>query len=128
MNKEFIPYDSASILKELGFDEECFKKYFKDDNGIGLVGDNCTNTYIKQFYNYKNKHCSAPLWQQAFDWFRIHKKLEYHIKSDMRGYYTYIVDRNTHKTVSMKPINMFETYEEARLECLKELINLVKKT
>ena len=27
MNKEFIPYEQALELKELGFDEECFKYY-----------------------------------------------------------------------------------------------------
>ena len=29
MEKEFVPYELAAKLKELGFNEECFNMYFK---------------------------------------------------------------------------------------------------
>ena len=34
MNKEFIPYEQALELKELGFDEKCLARYFKDGKSI----------------------------------------------------------------------------------------------
>ena len=77
MNKEFIPYDQALELKELGFNEHCIAYYtiFQDklifsytaiyDSGneyIDLVtNDNPSNS--KEF-------TTAPLYQQAFRWLR----------------------------------------------------------
>jgi hypothetical protein len=58
-------------------------------------------------------------------WFREKHKLEYHVKSDMMGYHIYIVDRNINKT-RFTANNIFQTYEEAELECLKKLIEIVK--
>ena len=77
MNKEFIPYEQALELKELGFNEHCIAYYtiFQDklifsytaiyDSGneyIDLVtNDNPSNS--KEF-------ATASLYQQAFRWFR----------------------------------------------------------
>ena len=47
MNKEFIPYEQALELSELGFDEECFT--YNDNSKIFRAG---------------------VLYQQAFRWFR----------------------------------------------------------
>jgi len=124
MEKEFLPYEQALALKELGFDEYC----------LGLYSYASRHTIDMQHVVHTCKASSkliwmrvpSPLYQQAFRWFRINKKLEYHVKSDMMGYYTYIVDRNIHKTISMGS-NIFKTYEEAELACLKKLIELCKK-
>jgi len=64
MKKEFITYEIALRLKELGFDEECFM-IFRDGT---LKAPALTDWY--------NHNCrigntiSAPLWQQVIDWFR----------------------------------------------------------
>ena len=123
MEKEFILYKEASALKELGFDELVIAKYQKLSESA---------SYQLQLLQ-KERNCnrldaaiSAPLYQQVFRWFRINKKLEYHVKSDMMGYYTYIVDRNIHKTIPMGS-NIFKTYEEAELACLIKLIESCKK-
>ncbi len=34
MNKEFIPYEQALALKELGFDEPCFAWYVSEKHGL----------------------------------------------------------------------------------------------
>lgn len=138
MEKEFIPYEEALALKELGFDEPCFAIWTK-----GLSEFESSNISPPRIFSSKFKlddvqSCSsyvnnqnhfgisAPLYQQAFRWFREKYKLEYHIKSEMIGYYTYIVDRNINKTLSLKN-NIFQTYEKAELECLVKLIDIVKK-
>ena len=72
MNKEFIPYEQALALKELGFDEPCFAKYQKLSE---------TANYQLQLLQ-KERNCnrlntaiSAPLYQQAFRWFREKYKI-----------------------------------------------------
>jgi hypothetical protein len=83
MDREFIPYDIALELKELGFDEPCMYAWcitpehrVEYDGKISLKTD---GNPFGQFYkgksfngNYnpnKNRiQCSAPLYQQAFRW------------------------------------------------------------
>ena len=122
MEKEFIPYEQALVLKELGFDESCFGCY--DEKGVfGL-----TVMSIKQYYiNSKEDtwNCSAPLYQQAFRWFRekhnLQTEMVFSEKPDRFYYYignmvTGDMDRGSDMS-----------YEEAELACLLELINICKK-
>jgi hypothetical protein len=67
MNKEFIPYEQALSLKELGFDEECFN-YYDDDNEeqIFKLFPYLSNTGITSSQRCKNrgfeKTIGAPYW------------------------------------------------------------------
>jgi hypothetical protein len=66
MNKEFIPYEQALALKELGFDEECFWWYdFEKQLRKDIHGFNTNSKYFME-----GSSCSAPLYQQVFRWFR----------------------------------------------------------
>lgn len=58
LEKEFIPYEQALALKELGFDEFCFA-YYKDIKGEKVLLDDSMNF---------DGECDAPLYQQAFRW------------------------------------------------------------
>ncbi len=62
MKEQFVPYEQALELKELGFDEECFKMWLGKDTLRNEGFKNSTK-------GLSNRVCSAPLWQQAFDWF-----------------------------------------------------------
>jgi hypothetical protein len=66
MNKEFIPYEEALALKELGFEEPCLRYYVPREE----YSDKSI-TYVLDWdgINY-TKDCKAPLYQQAFRWFR----------------------------------------------------------
>ena len=137
MTNEFIPYEQALELKELGFDELCiyawcnkggWNKYKMikepitqilktDGNPFGgfFSGKNWNKEIIP---NTKNSiKCSAPLYQQAFRWFREKYDIHYVIVKAESWFYT-INGCNTQEG--------FNTYEEAELECLKQLINIVK--
>ena len=144
MNKEFVPYDQALELKELGFDEPCLGYYRKDNptlkfgEGLELV----TRNYRCNVMHYPLKNSryvagssapdgyyyltTSPTFSQVFRLFREKYKLEYHIKSDMMGYHIYIVDRNINRT-KFTGNNIFQTYEEAEVACLNKLIELCKK-
>ena len=125
MNKEFVPYEEALVLKELGFDEQCLALYDLDGNiTIEFVNwENAINTK-------DNYLISAPLYQQTFRWFREEYTLYHDIK--MFGdwdnpQFSYIVSGRT----ITNPAHMWHyeskySYEEAEFECLKKLIQIVK--
>ena len=108
MNKEFIPYEQALALKELGFDEPCIKYYWTD----GMF----TKTYESPFnHNKRDNLISAPLYQQAFRWFRE--------KYNLREQYGVF----PHHTIMINYLIEGGREEEAELECLKKLIEIVKQ-
>ena len=127
MEREFVPYELAVKLKELGFDEECLAGYKKElltDDGRVL-----NNTFIiyggSVNYNIGDEVISAPLKQQAFKWFREKQGLIYNIG--------HIGHTNTwaYEIINMRiagpNYGYGETYEEAELACLVKLIEIVKK-
>jgi hypothetical protein len=113
MEKEFVPYEQALALKELGFDEPCIAYYENNGKNSLLVTDsvNFTNTDLKV------EGISSPLYQQAFKFFREKYELNYVIVKAESWFYT-INGCNTQEG--------FSTYEEAELECLKKLIEIIK--
>ena len=129
MKKEFLSYDLALELKELGFDEPCFAFY-------GLSRDDYKTIRLSIFQNLKTDYlpdihhldvtCDAPLWQQSFDWFREKFNLLTCVGFQNDYQYSYeIYDIKKKDCVDYK--DTIETYEEARLECLKKLIELAKE-
>jgi hypothetical protein len=116
MNKEFIPYEQALELKELGFDEPCFG-YFDNTQIKGFLFD--TNLKVKTLV-------FAPTYSQAFRWFRDrHKKHGWIQESYFKGKKLYQYHISTLKTLNIIS-NIIETYEEAELACLNKLIEIVK--
>jgi len=66
MEKEFVPYEQALELKELGFDEPCLGFYERNQE---LIIQEC---FITDFHFY-SLQCVAPTYQQAFRW--LYQKL-----------------------------------------------------
>ena len=117
MNREFIPYEQTLALKELGFDEPCFATYHKELHAI-----------IPIYANYTNQDViKAPLYQQVFRWFRENYGL--HSKVGLYNFHenTYCFNVVT-KTIPhyLDKVTHFHSHEEAELECLKKLIEIVK--
>jgi hypothetical protein len=118
MKNEFAPYELALRMKSLGFDEPCFGHY---SNGE-LVYSSHTNNNMQRF------RYSAPLYQQAFRWFREKYNLicrvsvtSYGCTLDEQEFYCVITSK--YGTASYE---IFNTYEEAELDCLEKLIEIVK--
>lgn len=124
MNKEFIPYEQAVELKELGFDEPCFG-YWNIDPQLKTPAFNLVRPF-------EHEWClPAPLYQQAFRWFRDKKLSDccicrYQNRGDGGIYYYYVInhDFGVEETKHLK--EGFFSYEEAELACLKKLIEIVK--
>ena len=116
MDREFIPYELALELKQLGFDEPCLKFYTE---GKTLLLDS-------HLWDIK-KDVLAPTYAQVFRWFRgkhnYHVIIDFNQSKNNKWYYGIIqIDHN----ISVSPDVEFETYEEAELAALKELIKTIK--
>ena len=74
-----------------------------------------------------NQHetaCLAPLYQQAFRWFREKHRLISSVDISEEG----TAQEHYFVTISTQgSYGFFKTYEEAELECLKKLIEIVKE-
>jgi hypothetical protein len=127
MEKEFIGYAEALELKELGFNEPCLAWFDVIDYELFIE----ENEYTK---SNQEIVVLAPLYQQAFRWFREKYDLQcwpeptgsnrYCCKydgNDETGYRWVGYLRNDNKEILF-----YLTYEEAELECLKKLIEIVK--
>jgi hypothetical protein len=129
MNKEFVSYEIALKLKELGFNEPCFDNY----NSIGELWQ---MRLSKQ--STVDMACLAPLYQQVFRWFREQHNWQSSIEAtnDQHnhelGFNYWIWNNVTGEEYNTMPKNKpsgdwcFKTYEEAQLECIKDLISIIK--
>jgi hypothetical protein len=129
MKNEFVTYEQAVKLKELGFNESCL--FWFDEKNI---------TFFKEFpmeqpSNFNITHLvSAPLKQQVFTWFREKYNLDcsiinWHnclenwcfrimnlVMSDNNNldYDSYLIEEN------------YDSYEDAELACIDKLISLIE--
>ena len=131
MEKEFVPYDRALKLKELGFDEPCFGYYYTLNGKDWKFADNHKYHEIDdQLVIGANFTLLAPLFQQAFRWFREKHGIMHRLTSYAFGYQIHLdntadfdfefVDRRYDSGIDYK------TYEEAELACLDKLIEIVE--
>ena len=123
MEREFIPYQEALALKELGFNEPCFGRYYYKESYPMLNPNSGETELVFEFGQYiKQTEITilAPLYQQAFRWFRENHKLGHMING--LGYESFLM--NIGGIITVFP--MFKTYEEAELACLIKLIEICK--
>jgi hypothetical protein len=121
MELEFIPYAEALVLKELGFDEPCIRGWDKNNKiwyhpDSDIILDN-------------------PTFSQAFRWFREKYSLYINLIYDWNDevYRVTIMMQNEDKSckvIYLKEgdyIKEYKTLEEAEIECLIRLIEIVKE-
>ena len=125
MEKEFVNYNQALKLKELGFDEPCFGFYTQE-----------YKTLIKNFCKYPinlpTKPFLAPTFSQAFRWFREKYFYLSYVCSPYKEYNEfYFRIRHIRDVINEGELENFESqvykyYEEAELSCLNKLIEIVE--
>jgi len=114
MEKEFIPYEQALDLKELGFDEPCFGYYLASTLFISNdIVYNSTNIPVIE----------APLYQQAFGWFRKKHGYTQYVREVKKDKYRFYIEKFDEKSYTSE---FYDSHEEAELECLKKLIEIAK--
>ena len=138
LEKEFIPYEQALALKELGFDEPCFCYWYWYTQQGSFPSIRGKDIQFNGWKNYPDSNTVAPLYQQAFRFFREKYSIQATIeptKDQHRfelGFNYWIWNTKTDEEWFTEPRDrpagdyIFDTYEEAELACLKKLIELVK--
>ena len=111
MEKDFIKYEQALALKELGFDEPCLGNYADDENHTLFTNGN------------RPGETNAPLYSQAFRWFREKHNLHSYIEGAY-PWFRYYVNSDDDRWEGFKHL----THEEAESACLDELIEIVRLT
>ena len=154
MTQEFIPYEQALALKELGFDEPCFGYY---DN-TGKLFFNTNGQPVGKDWVWEGNQIVptdmvlAPTFSQAFRWFREKYNLVHEISwSKYKGgvFFDYDIFSlvlptddelgNEDDIYIEKPMETYDslagksfrdresdTFEEAELACLNKLIEIIK--
>ena len=124
MNNEFLPYEQALALKELGFNEPCLTWWYKDE-------------FVKPYwerelgYTYESgisKDCVlAPLYQQAFRWFRKEHNLQFELTYRDDNWVCYIGEFTILDFIPDISLDLeVKEYEDAELACLRKLIEITK--
>lgn len=130
MEKEFVPYELAVKLKELGFNEPCFAYY--------RIFDGYPKEYTFGYFDEPKRYESnimvfAPTFSQAFRWFREKYNLFgcIDLHSCIPPHWFVRIDNivtNDYVFHSEDEHKKFTTYEEAELACLTKLIEIVEQT
>ncbi|ATA81080.1 hypothetical protein CGC53_01280 [Capnocytophaga leadbetteri] len=129
-----VPLDIAIELKEIGYKEDCYFEFSKD-NGLTLETLERESSIIGiDDLLFGTNECwqniSVPTWTDVFAWFRskgYHSTLhtysvmlgnaeEFRFYYEINSEFDYIVDTEEY----------YKTYEEAQKECLKALIQTYK--
>jgi hypothetical protein len=126
MEKEFLPYDLALRMKQLGFEEPCLACYYNAGEKLD----------IDEYVRHGQYTVLAPLFQQAFRWFRENHNLRGFIgfRPNIKQFDCHIYDMSLSGKEYVKQRTMEEynkdpkvgTYEEAELACLDKLIEIVE--
>ena len=121
MEKEFVTYELALKMKQLGFDEPCLGFYNKEDRpNLGY----CTNSF--QDDTTLEIKCTAPTFSQAFRWFREEYQLHSTITSISQESWQWHITKPGESLGKLYDED-FYTYEEAELACLEKLIEIVEQ-
>lgn len=127
MKKEIIEYEEALALKVLGYSE------FK--TGINSFGFYCEGVFYPLYRNHQDyqpehiyREVDAPLYQQAFRWFREKYKLFGEVnlttkQEDVESFEFFVLNVNEPLFES----DDYTVYEEAELACLRKLIEIVNQ-
>ena len=140
-----VPVEIAKELKEIGFDKPCLFDY-RNDNiylegsaSVGFAPDPNNADFvatIEQLCEFSNRDISdwvtIPTYEQVFDWFRENGYqfqvgrvcfADEFIPEFWDNYYCEIYLKETDDTLKI----LTYTYEEARLDCIRELIKIYKE-
>lgn len=160
ISKEFVPYELCIALREIGFDEKCIASRIEEyDWFIEFSYDPVTNSMIDKLTKELEEEreegdepikdvVAAPLYSQAFRWFRdehgLHGepiwdndgKIYWFFSITKIGNVDFLEGRHKYETPLTEDQNFHdgypvvlkwrESFEEAELACLKKLIEIVR--
>ena len=114
---EFVPYELALELKQLGFHESCLASYYHAGRRLDIC----------EYINHGEYTVLAPTYSQCFRWFREKHNIHAWIinaEDNHNVFKPFFRGANIH---DQHLVDFYKTYEEAELACLKKLIEIVKE-
>ena len=134
MKNEFVTYEQALALKELGFDKPCLAFYSPKEELHPVFQEPSKGPYFNNGSFIETLR--APLYQQAFRWFREKHNLCGEVYTvnmgaidytfQIRDLYSEDIKHDNFEAYTGGYTGTFLTYEEAESACLIKLIEIVK--
>lgn len=138
MDKQFISFEIAVKLKELGFNEPCLaswcyktRKMIPTLYGCGALLFDVDG--LPDNENYSDIICVAPLYQQVIDWLRTDKKIFVTVTLDTNqwnGRVSYSadvisIDKSNVGTRLLDGFTIYDNYQGALQEGVEETLTLL---
>ena len=135
MKREFLTYEQSIDMRAIGFNEPCLAYYDKDGDFLGDISVNedtdnlYTNADFVMYQDFKVADVSAPTFSQAFRFFRekhnLHSCVAPAYQDEISKVIVYWFWIQGFDSFEDEDIN-YKTPEEAELNCLLKLIEIVK--
>jgi hypothetical protein len=125
MDKEFVTYEVALALKELGYDDT---PWFGNQASLYDVDGEHTmyTNYGVMYSGLSDGYIPAPLKQQVFRWFREKYEVYATITTETgEGLYHHFIIQGNDAFFTWSKI--YYTYEEAENACIDKLIEIAKQ-
>lgn len=125
MEKEFVSYEMALALKELGFKEPCFTYYYNINE---ILRKNIVVDIDNGWTYFPNRKLItlAPTFYQAFRWFREKHNLHLNIKcvnTVYNNHFRFEIELNGE---TLACTNRIDSFEKAEIKCLLKSIEIIK--
>lgn len=129
IKEAYVSYEVAKLLKEKGFDEECWHWYEDEDSFIHSNDDygyQSNSDHISKYYE-----CSAPTHQMACAWLRetynIHIEFSCNLDDNYKVVWTNSIWTTDEKELyCLSSSENYFPYEESVEEALKDILeNLI---
>ena len=122
ITEDYVSFETAKLLKEKGFDENCSRSYVKDKLAVSQGFNN--SYYTTMYSDGCYRPISAPTLQMAMKWLRekynIHIEPRYFQTSNI---YRYVI---IHSPIRIENIDSrpqyFNTYKEACEAAIKHCL------
>jgi hypothetical protein len=141
VEKEFVPFELTVKLKALGFDEPCQLGWYLPHSEIAIKAGVEPNYWQLIPTHPLLNQIAAPLYQQAFRWFREKYNIFPEILTDCttrpKFCYTYTKFFGNQNDLTSEEWGwepnvgqyslLYKTYEEAQIACLEKLIEIAEQ-
>lgn len=132
IENQFVPYEMALKLKQLGFNERCVAHWWWPKQPSLYIDQRFANSQSQMKDGVKIL-CLAPLWQQIIDWFREKHQLFVLLCPERdNGFGFKILNIKTKTNITHEELGNFEIeprfdiYEEAREQAILKALTLIK--
>ena len=117
-----VPQEQSLVLKELGFDKKCWGVWVNGRFEPRYKSKNSTFKPNQKLDKRNVDYCTAPTFEQAFDWFREKDLHSWIYQSNRYSFHYTILKDGRYVKNGSDTIH----YQEARQACLEKLIEIIE--